>query len=164
MSLSSYQRDTYQIDFKYRRTLIQLSSYQRDNYQIVFKSQWMILIWLSSYKGTNTRLSSNRGAVMSLVHIKGTIIRLSSNRGGHSSGCLHIKGTLINYLQIKVEDPHLVLFIQRYTHQIIFKSERRTLIWLSSYKGTIIRVFFDFSLTVKAAPRECVIRTGQPQT
>ena len=24
-------------------------------------------------------------------------------------------------------------------------------------------VFFDFSLTVKAAPHECVIRTGQPQ-
>ena len=23
-------------------------------------------------------------------------------------------------------------------------------------------VFFDFSLTVKAAPQECVIRTGQP--
>ena len=23
-------------------------------------------------------------------------------------------------------------------------------------------VFFDFSLTVKAAPHECVIRTGQP--
>ena len=25
-------------------------------------------------------------------------------------------------------------------------------------------VFFDFSLTVKAAPRECVIRTGLPYT
>ena len=25
-----------------------------------------------------------------------------------------------------------------------------------------IEIFFDFSLTVKAAPRECVIRTGQP--
>ena len=25
-----------------------------------------------------------------------------------------------------------------------------------------IQVFFDFSLTVKAAPHECVIRTGQP--
>ena len=25
-------------------------------------------------------------------------------------------------------------------------------------------VFFDFSLTVKAAPHECVIRTGQPST
>ena len=25
-----------------------------------------------------------------------------------------------------------------------------------------IFVFFDFSLTVKAAPHECVIRTGQP--
>ena len=25
-------------------------------------------------------------------------------------------------------------------------------------------VFFDFSLTVKAAPHECVIRTGQPKT
>ena len=24
--------------------------------------------------------------------------------------------------------------------------------------------FFDFLLTVKAAPHECVIRTGQPQT
>ena len=23
-------------------------------------------------------------------------------------------------------------------------------------------IFFDFSLTVKAAPHECVIRTGQP--
>ena len=23
-------------------------------------------------------------------------------------------------------------------------------------------LFFDFSLTVKAAPHECVIRTGQP--
>ena len=27
---------------------------------------------------------------------------------------------------------------------------------------SIHRVFFDFSLTVKAAPHECVIRTGQP--
>ena len=26
------------------------------------------------------------------------------------------------------------------------------------------KVFFDFSLTVKAAPHECVIRTGQPLT
>ena len=25
-------------------------------------------------------------------------------------------------------------------------------------------VFFDFSLTVKAVPHECVIRTGQPET
>ena len=25
-------------------------------------------------------------------------------------------------------------------------------------------VFFDFSLTVKAVPHECVIRTGQPLT
>ena len=25
-----------------------------------------------------------------------------------------------------------------------------------------IRIFLDFSLTVKAAPHECVIRTGQP--
>ena len=25
-----------------------------------------------------------------------------------------------------------------------------------------LTVFFDFSLTVKAAPHECVIRTGQP--
>ena len=25
-------------------------------------------------------------------------------------------------------------------------------------------VVFDFSLTVKAAPHECVIRTGQPET
>ena len=25
-----------------------------------------------------------------------------------------------------------------------------------------IRVLLDFSLTVKAAPHECVIRTGQP--
>ena len=25
-----------------------------------------------------------------------------------------------------------------------------------------LSVFFDFSLTVKAAPHECVIRTGQP--
>ena len=25
-------------------------------------------------------------------------------------------------------------------------------------------VFFDFLLTVKAAPHECVIRTGQPKT
>ena len=25
-------------------------------------------------------------------------------------------------------------------------------------------VFFDFSLTVKAAPHECVIRTGQSET
>ena len=24
------------------------------------------------------------------------------------------------------------------------------------------RIFFDFSLTAKAAPHECVIRTGQP--
>ena len=26
----------------------------------------------------------------------------------------------------------------------------------------VLGVFFDFSLTVKAAPHECVIRTGQP--
>ena len=26
----------------------------------------------------------------------------------------------------------------------------------------LCQVFFDFSLTVKAAPHECVIRTGQP--
>ena len=26
----------------------------------------------------------------------------------------------------------------------------------------VVHVFFDFSLTVKAAPHECVIRTGQP--
>ena len=26
----------------------------------------------------------------------------------------------------------------------------------------ILHVFFDFSLTVKAAPHECEIRTGQP--
>ena len=26
----------------------------------------------------------------------------------------------------------------------------------------ILRIFFDFSLTVKAAPHECVFRTGQP--
>ena len=25
-------------------------------------------------------------------------------------------------------------------------------------------ILFDFSLTVKVAPHECVIRTGQPQT
>ena len=25
-------------------------------------------------------------------------------------------------------------------------------------------LFLDFSLTVKAAPHECVIRTGQPET
>ena len=25
-----------------------------------------------------------------------------------------------------------------------------------------LKVFFDFSLTVKVAPHECVIRTGQP--
>ena len=31
-----------------------------------------------------------------------------------------------------------------------------------SISGLIIRVFFDFPLTVKAAPHECVIRTGQP--
>ena len=30
----------------------------------------------------------------------------------------------------------------------------------NTYKLT--PVFFDFSLTVKAAPHECVIRTGQP--
>ena len=29
-------------------------------------------------------------------------------------------------------------------------------------KGLTRSVFFDFSLTVKAAPYECVIRTGQP--
>ena len=30
-------------------------------------------------------------------------------------------------------------------------------------EGTcILSVFFDFSLTVKAAPDECVIKTGQP--
>ena len=28
--------------------------------------------------------------------------------------------------------------------------------------GLQYRLFFDFSLTVKAAPHECVIRTGQP--
>ena len=28
--------------------------------------------------------------------------------------------------------------------------------------GVVLKVFFDFSLTVKAAPHECVIRTGQP--
>ena len=27
-----------------------------------------------------------------------------------------------------------------------------------------VQILFDFSLTVKAAPHECVIRTGQPQT
>ena len=27
-----------------------------------------------------------------------------------------------------------------------------------------VEVFFDFSLTVKAVPHECVIRTGQSQT
>ena len=29
---------------------------------------------------------------------------------------------------------------------------------------TYTLIFFDFSLTVKAAPHECVIRTGQPYT
>ena len=29
-------------------------------------------------------------------------------------------------------------------------------------KDNNIYLFFDFSLTVKAAPHECVIRTGQP--
>ena len=33
---------------------------------------------------------------------------------------------------------------------------------MSSVNKTQIHVFFDFSLTVKAAPHECVIRTGQP--
>ena len=28
--------------------------------------------------------------------------------------------------------------------------------------GRLVQVFFDFSLTVKAAPHECVNRTGQP--
>ena len=27
--------------------------------------------------------------------------------------------------------------------------------------GFVIQIFFDFSLTVKEAPHECVIRTGQ---
>ena len=30
--------------------------------------------------------------------------------------------------------------------------------------NSTIKVIFDFSLTVKAAPHECVIRTGQPKT
>ena len=29
---------------------------------------------------------------------------------------------------------------------------------------SVPKVFFDFLLTVKAAPHECVIRTGQPKT
>ena len=28
----------------------------------------------------------------------------------------------------------------------------------------VFGIFFDFSLTVKAVPHECVIRTGQPLT
>ena len=29
-------------------------------------------------------------------------------------------------------------------------------------KSGDIFIFFDFSVTVKAAPHECIIRTGQP--
>ena len=32
------------------------------------------------------------------------------------------------------------------------------------YQFKTIRVFFDFSLTVKASLHECVIRTGLPET
>ena len=42
----------------------------------------------------------------------------------------------MNYIVIKVRLSHLQIIPQK--------------------------VFFDFSLTVKAAPHECVIRTGQP--
>ena len=39
-------------------------------------------------------------------------------------------------------------------------------VWMESCPGDSILNFFllllDFSLTVKAAPHECVIRTGQP--
>ena len=33
---------------------------------------------------------------------------------------------------------------------------------LLSINHCLFFIFFDFSFTVKAAPRECVIRTGQP--
>ena len=32
------------------------------------------------------------------------------------------------------------------------------------YRLSVLEVLFDFLLSVKAAPHECVIRTSQPQT
>ena len=46
-----------------------------------------------------------------------------------------------------------VNMIKRNNTNIVFQSE---LSFLSAF------ILFDFSLTVKAAPHECVIRTGQP--
>ena len=34
---------------------------------------------------------------------------------------------------------------------------------VSAIAPVSLKVFFDFLLTVKAAPHECVIRTGQPK-
>ena len=35
---------------------------------------------------------------------------------------------------------------------------------VNAVQALTMQVFFDFSLTVKAAPYECVIRTGQHET
>ena len=46
--------------------------------------------------------------------------------------------------------------------QTIFVGPRLDLIGLLMLSIDNASLFFDFSLTVKAAPHECVIRTGQP--
>ena len=55
----------------------------------------------------------------------------------------------------KVVGSALELSVKRgfYIRQVLIKTYRLK---------TLFLLFFDFSLTVKAAPHECVIRTGQP--
>ena len=60
------------------------------------------------------------------------------------------------FLSVEKEvDSALELSAKRffYIRQVLIKIYRLKSLFL---------LFFDFSLTVKAAPNECVIRTGQP--
>ena len=45
--------------------------------------------------------------------------------------------------------------IKLFTSDVLFRMGER-------YYALVVMIFFDFSLTVKAAPHACVIRTGQP--
>ena len=54
--------------------------------------------------------------------------------------------------------------LKRTTPLQITDKTKETCGTVKMYSGFAYQIFFDFSLTVKAAPHECVLGTSQPKT
>ena len=63
------------------------------------------------------------------------------------------KNRLIETVLLSTQNKYLNGWVSKYLQ---FSAQK------FAHLDLCITIFFDFSLTVKAAPHECVIRTGQP--